>query len=64
MKAQGGGDGPEAVLDGLHDSATAVGWRALSQKFIFHIADAPSHGKIYTDSHDAFPGGCPCGLTI
>ena len=64
MTAYGGGDGPEAVLDGLNDSVSKVGWRSYSQKFIFHIADAPSHGKLYTDSHDAFPGGCPCGLKI
>lgn len=30
MTAEGGGDIPEAVLDGLFDSATKVGWRAYS----------------------------------
>jgi hypothetical protein len=66
MNADGGGDGPEAVLDGLNDSVRSdlIGWRTYSQKFIFHIADAPPHGKLYTDSHDNFSGGCPCGLKI
>lgn len=34
-------------------------------RYIFHIADAPPHGTIYTGgSGDGFPSGCPCGFTI
>lgn len=35
-------------------------------KYIFHIADAPPHGQIYTgrSSDDGFPKGCPCGIKI
>lgn len=62
MSPQGGGDGPEAVLDGLQAALTQMYWREESFKFIYHFLDAPPHGRIFTDSKDAFPGGCPCGL--
>ena len=41
-------------------------WRKDSLRYIFHIADAPPHGKEYTGSTggDGFPGGCPCGISI
>ena len=64
VTASGGGDGPEAVLDGLYDSANKISWRKESCKFVIHIADAPPHGKQYVSSGDGFPGGCPCGYTI
>lgn len=66
VSAAGGGDGPEAVLDGLYDSIYKVGWRKDSLRFIFHIADAPPHGKEYTGSvgGDGFPSGCPCLIKI
>jgi hypothetical protein len=33
-------------------------------KYVFHIMDAPPHGKIFHDDNisDKFPEGCPCGL--
>ncbi len=32
---------------------------------MFHIGDAPPHGRIYTGgSGDHWPEGCPCGITI
>lgn len=64
VTASGGGDGPEAVLDGLYDAAVKMSWREDSAKFVIHIADAPPHGKLYVSSGDGFPGGCPCKLTI
>jgi len=64
VTTKSGEDFPEAVLDGLNVAVSEIGWRPLSQKFIFHIADAPPHGKLYTDKHDDFPGGCPCKLKI
>lgn len=65
VTAKGGGDGPEAVLDGIHDSINNVGWRDKSLRYMFHIADAPPHGAIYTGGKgDGFPSGCPCGLKI
>ena len=35
-------------------------------RFLFHIGDAPPHGRIYSDSRfgDYWPEGCPCGITI
>ncbi|CDW83833.1 UNKNOWN [Stylonychia lemnae] len=66
LEAKGGGDGPEAVLDGLYDSIHKMNWRDKSLRFIFHIADAPPHGIQYTGGGniDGFPEGCPCQYTI
>jgi hypothetical protein len=64
VSASGGGDGPEAVLDGIHDAAHKISWRTDSCKFVIHIADAPPHGKLYVTSGDGFPEGCPCGYKI
>ena len=33
-------------------------------RFIFHIGDAPPHGKLYYNGSDGFPDGCPCEYTI
>lgn len=62
--AAGGGDTPEAVLDGINDCATKLSWKSGSNKYLFHIADAPPHGREYSTSDDGFPSGCPCGLKI
>jgi hypothetical protein len=65
VTADGGGDGPESVLDGLNDSINKMSWRPESLRYIFHIADAPPHGREYTGGvGDGFPSGCPCGLRI
>lgn len=49
LNASGGGDEPEAVHDGLFDSATKLNWAEVPGtpvlRYIFHIADAPPHGK-------------------
>ncbi|CDW89621.1 UNKNOWN [Stylonychia lemnae] len=74
----GGGDGPEAVMDGLYDSIHSVNWRQDSLRFIFHIGDAPPHGREYHTamrnflkiitlglrSLDNYPDGCPCLIRI
>jgi hypothetical protein len=53
------------VLDGLKDSINSIKWREKSLRFLFHIADAPPHGKIYTGGKgDHWPKGCPCGIKI
>ena len=65
LNASGGGDTAEAVLDGLKDSIHSVRFRKDSIKYIFHIADAPPHGREYTNGvSDAWPNGCVCGLDI
>lgn len=35
-----------------------------SLKYIFHLFDAPPHGREYRDGDDFFPDGCPCGLKL
>ncbi|CAF0816677.1 unnamed protein product [Adineta ricciae] len=57
--AQGGGDGPEAVADGLHD-ALKLSWRENATKICVLISDAPPHGL--DANGDGFPNGCPAGL--
>jgi hypothetical protein len=65
LTASGGGDGPESVLDGLYDSINKCGFRETSMKYLFHIGDAPPHGRQYTGgSGDHWPEGCPCGIKI
>jgi hypothetical protein len=53
--AEGGGDLPEAVADGL-DEALKLSWREVSTKIVVLISDAPPHGLTPGDS---FPNGCP-----
>jgi len=49
QSACGGGDYPEAALDGLLAAAKQINWRdsksTPSLRYIFHIADAPPHGE-------------------
>ena len=59
LKAAGGGDTPEAVVDGLH-AALKLDYRENATKICLLIADAPPHGL--QTSGDSFPTGCPCGL--
>jgi len=59
MKAAGGGDGPEAVVDGLQQ-ALELHWERASQKAIILVGDSPPHGEGAAD--DGFPAGCPCNL--
>ncbi|CAH1799330.1 unnamed protein product [Owenia fusiformis] len=57
--ASGGGDGPEAVADALHQ-VLKLSWRDEATKICVFIADAPPHGL--QKSRDGFPKGCPDGL--
>ena len=68
----GGGDTPEAVMDGLFHGLKKTSWRistdgkTKSKRFLFHGCDAPPHGKEYgSHSSDAKwnENGCPCGVT-
>jgi hypothetical protein len=49
LSASGGGDEPEAVHDGLIDACQKLNWVEMPGtpmlRYIFHIADAPPHGK-------------------
>lgn len=60
--AEGGGDGPEAVIDGVYDAVFGMRWRKGSHKVVILAGDAPPHGE--GASGDGFPRGCPCGHTI
>jgi len=53
----GGGDHPEAVIDGIIDGITDMKWREDSRRIAFLIGDAPAHGMIYGESC------CQCGQT-
>jgi hypothetical protein len=62
LAPSGGGDGPEAVLDGLRAAADELVWRPHAQRLAVLVGDAPPHG---VGGHgDGFPDGCPCGLTL
>eukprot|EP00743_Colponemidia_sp_Colp-15_P000535 GILK01000602.1.p1 GENE.GILK01000602.1~~GILK01000602.1.p1 ORF type:complete len:437 (+),score=52.86 GILK01000602.1:88-1398(+) len=58
MSANGGGDGPEAVADGLH-AVLHMPWRKAATKISILISDAPPHGL--GENGDGFPDGCPLG---
>lgn len=62
IKAAGGGDGPEAVVDGLHAATHGLEWRADAKKMVFLIGDAAPHGVGSSDSH--YRQGCPAGHTV
>lgn len=76
LHPDGGGDGPEAVYDGVRDACTGIDWRPYSCRFILLVGDSPPHGawslvegpaeggRGRPGGHgDAWPDGCPCGLT-
>lgn len=47
FRAEGGGDGPEAVQDGLMDAVTKMQWSDSKKvaKMIFLVGDAPAHDQ-------------------
>ncbi|BAZ37951.1 hypothetical protein NIES4101_38770 [Calothrix sp. NIES-4101] len=75
LRADGGGDAPEAVYDGIHDACKQMRWRKHSCRFILLVGDAPPHGfakwlkdvkpnlKIHS-SGDTWANGCPSGLNV
>ncbi len=54
----GGGDGAEAVADGLYDACYRLQWREHSHKVLLLAGDAPPHGR--GGHKDRYPQGCPC----
>lgn len=54
----GGGDGAEAVADGLYDACYQLKWREHSHKVMLLAGDAPPHGK--GGHKDKYSQGCPC----
>jgi von Willebrand factor type A domain len=77
LRADGGGDAPEAVYDGVHEACTAANWRAHSCRFAMLVGDSPPHGfraaapeeaaargrRRHGGYGDSWADGCPCGLT-
>ncbi len=78
LKADGGGDGPEAVYSGVFDACEKMKWRTNSCRFALLVGDAPPHGFVQwlqemtptqgnrrgSNNGDAWPNGCPSGLTV
>ena len=61
VRADGGGDAAEDVFGGLEE-AGQLQWTAPN-RILFHVADAPCHGKQYHDDVlDDFPNGDPRSL--
>ena len=56
------------MLDGLNEAASKLSWtinhKIPTLKYIFHVCDAPPHGKEYGGYSYTWGDGCPCGLTI
>jgi len=48
IKADEGGDIPEAVMDGLREGLMKTTWREIegkpSKRILYHCCDAPPHG--------------------
>ncbi|BAZ67672.1 MAG: VWA domain-containing protein [Pelatocladus maniniholoensis HA4357-MV3] len=75
LRADGGGDGPEALYSGVYDACTKMNWRRHSCRFILLVGDAPPHGfgkwlqeKMFDGrkyhNGDAWPDACPSGLDV
>lgn len=76
LQASGGGDTPEAVLQGLMDSVKKINWRTTPikegdkelsyQRILIHVGDAPAHGNEFhgPEVDDHWPKGCPSKITI
>uniref|UniRef100_A0AC35FT87 Alpha-type protein kinase domain-containing protein n=1 Tax=Panagrolaimus sp. PS1159 TaxID=55785 RepID=A0AC35FT87_9BILA len=59
--AEGGGDSPEDVFGGIQEALNLKWQEEFGTKVIFHIADAPCHGRQYHNLDDEFPKGDPNG---
>lgn len=57
LSPAGGGDAPEAALDGLRSCALKLKWRPHSRRVAVLIGDAPPHGWRGQAPH----GTCACG---
>jgi hypothetical protein len=59
LRPEGGGDGPESVLDGVSAACGKLAWRAHARRIAVLVGDAPPHGV--GGSGDAFPRAAPVG---
>src|SRR5437879_5656506 len=44
LEANGGGDAPEAVLDGIVAACKELAWRRSARRLLVLVGDAPPHG--------------------
>ena len=64
LNCGGGKDEPEAVLDGLKVAINDISWREHSIKYIYHILDAPCHGKKYNNIEGDKLEECPNNIDV
>lgn len=57
VTVSGGGDEPEAVIDGIIDGVEAMSWRDSSRRISFLLGDAAPHGMVWDEPC------CKCGRT-
>jgi len=62
LRAEGGGDEPEAVFAGIAAACRELSWRPHARRMAMLVGDAPPHGVGCPG--DAFARGCPSGETI
>lgn len=55
LSPQGGGDGPEAVYDGVVAACTQIKWRPTSYRLVVLVGDAPPHGYALPASDEPQP---------
>lgn len=51
-------------MQGGYNKALGLAWGTSSVKQVFHIADAPGHGKDICSGGDRYPKGSPDGFKI
>ena len=61
LRADGGGDHPEAVYDGVNEAALLTEWRAHSCRFVLLVGDAPPHGYDASQGTEAVVTETPAG---
>ena len=64
LSCGGGKDEPECALDGLKTAIDNISWRKQSIKFIYHILDAPCHGKKYNNIEGDKFESCPNNIDV
>lgn len=62
LRAEGGGDAPEVVFDGLIAAVNDTAWRPHSLRFALLVGDAPPQGAQAHEKDGAKP--CACGATL
>lgn len=61
LSANGGGDAPEAVYDGVSDACYKMPWRLHSCRLALLVGDAPPHGA---RAHEGRGKPCACGRDL